>query len=202
MIGVDIHAGMLAEAKNKASHLQQEIAWIQDDCTELALDIESELIYSAGNSFQHFITNESQDLFLSSVFNHLKPEGIFIFDTRSPHKEELQTTGMKEFWKSYIDAETSNKVDVFTFSNYNSLTQVQNNITIRRHMSPGNEILKEIKTQINLRYSFPKEMERMLHENGFEIVNVYQDWEESPLTGESKQMIYICKKQQSGKKRK
>lgn len=44
------------------------------------------------------------------------------------------------------------------------------------------------------RYVFPKEMERILGENGFEIVNVFKDWHEGPITNESYGMVYVCRK--------
>ena len=37
-------------------------------------------------------------------------------------------------------------------------------------------------------------MERLLAENGFEILRVYGDWKEGPLTNESMEMIYVCRK--------
>lgn len=42
--------------------------------------------------------------------------------------------------------------------------------------------------------SDPKEMERVLFSSGFEIVNVYSDWNETPVTNDSYEMIYVCQK--------
>ncbi|WP_268877040.1 hypothetical protein [Cytobacillus massiliigabonensis] len=41
---------------------------------------------------------------------------------------------------------------------------------------------------------YPKEMERILSANGFEIEHLYQDWNETPITADSTQMVYVCKK--------
>ncbi|WP_342772622.1 hypothetical protein [Oceanobacillus piezotolerans] len=152
------------------------------------------MIYSVGNSFQHFLTNEAQDSLLISVNKHLETEGIFIFGTRFPNAEELLQPSTEEYWKTYVDSETQNKVDVYTISKYDSLTQVQHNTTIRKFINKNEEVIDEVRTNICLRYVFPKEMERILYGNGFEIISVYKDWDETPISADSYQMIYVCKK--------
>lgn len=194
LIGVDLHRGMLEEAKRKTSNLNLQIQWVEQDCTKLDLNIKSELVYSVGNSFQHFLTNEAQDGLLSSVNNHLETGGFFIFETRFPSIEELLQPSGEEYWKSYIDSDTKDKVDVYTISNYDSLSQLQHYITIRRYKNKDGQVIDEKRTKISLRYVFPKEMERLLLAHKLEILNIYSDWNESPIKNDSYQMIYICKK--------
>jgi SAM-dependent methyltransferase len=194
LIGVDLHKGMLNEAKRKTSNLELKIEWIEQDCSKLDLNVKSNLIYSVGNSFQHFLTNEAQDGLLMSVNKHLETGGIFIFGTRFPNIEELLQPSTEEYWRSYFDSETQNKVNVYTISKYDSLNQVQHNTTIRKYLNNDEEVVDEVRTNISLRYVFPKEMERILYENGFEIVSVYKDWNETPISDDSCEMVYVCKK--------
>ncbi|MED3552568.1 class I SAM-dependent methyltransferase [Cytobacillus praedii] len=194
IIGVDIHRGMLNEAIKKASNLNLHVDWVEQDCTKLNLNTKSNLIYTVGNSFQHFLTNEAQDELLSSVNKHLDINGIFIFGTRFPSVEELLQPSTEEYWRTYTDHETQNIVDVYTISSYDSLNQIQHYTTIRKYKNTEGEKVSEKRTNISLRYVFPKEMERTLNLNGFEIVNVYQDWNETPVTNDSYEMIYICRK--------
>ncbi|MGE8207283.1 class I SAM-dependent methyltransferase [Heyndrickxia sp. NPDC080065] len=194
LVGVDIHKGMLNHAKKKADELNLQIDWTEQDCTKLDLKIKSNLVYSVGNSFQHFLTNESQDGLLTSINKSLEIEGIFIFGTRFPSVEELLQPSTEEFWRSYTDNETLNTVDLFTISDYDSLNQIQHYTTIRRYKNNAGEILKEKRTNISLRYVFPKEMERILIAHGFEISHLFSDWKETPITNESYEMIYVCRK--------
>lgn len=194
VIGVDLHNGMLNEAKNKTSNQNLQIDWVEQDCSKLDLDVKSNLIFSVGNSFQHFLTNDDQDGLLMSVNRHLETNGVFIFGTRFPIAEELFQPSKVEYWKTYIDRDTHNKVDVYTVSSYDALNQVQLNTTIRKYKNADEEVVNEVKTTISLRYVFPKEMERLLTDNGFEIVNVYKDWNETPITDDSYQMVYVCRK--------
>ncbi len=192
LIGVDVHKGMLDEAKKKSA--DHSIQWIEQDCTNFQLEMKSRLIFSVGNSFQHFLTNEAQDGLLSSVNKHLEMDGVFIFGTRFPSADELLQPSTEEYWRTYTDQDTGDIVDVYTISNYDSLNQIQHYTTIRKYKNIDGEFVKEKRTNISLRYVYPKEMERMLKMHGFEIVSVYRDWDENPLTNESYQMIYVCRK--------
>ncbi|MFE6075853.1 class I SAM-dependent methyltransferase [Paenibacillus sp. NPDC057886] len=194
LIGVDLHKGMLDEARSKAAHLQLAIEWVEQDCSKLQLKMISQLIYSIGNSFQHFLTNEDQDGLLSSVNKHLEMGGLFIFGTRFPSTEELLQPPTEEYWRSYVDSETHNAVDVYTISRYDSLQQIQHYTTIRKMKDENGNIISEASTNIRLRYTYPQEMKRILGANGFEILHLYKDWHGTPLTDDSVEMIYVCKK--------
>lgn len=65
--GVDIDAGMLEYAQKKADAEGHNIHLSVQDCTQLNLPIKSNFIYMTGNSFQYFLTNESQDSLFISV---------------------------------------------------------------------------------------------------------------------------------------
>ncbi|MFS0780688.1 class I SAM-dependent methyltransferase [Bacillus sp. 1P06AnD] len=192
IIGVDRHKTMLEAAKSKAEEAGLAIEWVRQDCTSLHLTAPSHFMYSVGNSFQHFLTNDDQDELLKSVNRHLYMNGTFIFDTRFPSREELMQPPTEEYWKSYTDAGMT--VDVYTVSEYDDLEQIQHYITIRKYCDAAGMILRESRTSIKLRYTYPKEMERLLKNHGFEIVHVYNGWNESALSNDCYQMVYVCRK--------
>lgn len=193
LIGVDLHAGMLEHAKKKAEDLNIQIEWLEQDCTALQIDQKSPFIFMVGNSFQHFHSNEQQNLVLRSIQNHLEIDGIFIFGTRFPTADELLQPSTEEYWKTYTDTIENKKVDVYTISEYDPIEQVQHYTTIRKYMDDDN-VVEERKANISLRYTYPKEMERLLSENGLDILHVYEDWNKSPLCKDSDEMIYVCRK--------
>ncbi|GAB6989306.1 hypothetical protein JCM16418A_13560 [Paenibacillus pini] len=121
MIGVDIHRGMLDQAVKKSMDRNVAVEWIQQDCSELQLNVTSSFIFMVGNSFQHFLTNEAQNKLLQSVNRHLEHQGIFIFNTRFPSMEELFQPSSEEFWKSYVNGSDGETVDISTICSYNSL---------------------------------------------------------------------------------
>lgn len=194
LVGVDVHKGMLNEARRKAARLP--IEWVEQDCTNLNLPLKSKLIYCVGHSFQHFLTNEAQNQLLASVNRHLHSGGVFIFDTRFPSQEELLQPCTEEYWRTYVDWETSFTVDVYTVSEYDALKQIQHYTTIRKYKNNVGAIIKEKRSNIRLRYTFPQEMERLLTAYGFEIIHVYKDWDETVITNDSSEMVFVCKKRE------
>lgn len=194
LIGVDLHAGMLGQAKKKAQQLDLQIEWLEQDCTQLNLNCKSPLIYMVGNSIQHFHTNESQNMLLSSIHKHLEADGVFIFGTRYPNAEELLQPSTEEYWKTHHDPTCSKEVDVYTISNYDALSQIQHYTTIRKFKNVDGHVAEEKRTNISLRYTYPQEMERLLSENGFNTLHMYKDWNGTPINNESYEMIYECRK--------
>jgi ubiquinone/menaquinone biosynthesis C-methylase UbiE len=191
IIGVDLNEGMLNRAKEKAKTKKLRIEWILQDCTKLSLHTTCPFMYMTGNSFQHFLTNESQDQLLKSAHRHLDENGIFIFGTRFPKLSELLYK--EESTQIYIDAR-NRKVTERTTEEYNPLTQILLCTSTREILNDQGEITSVERDSIALRYVFPKEMERLLQQNGFTILHVYGSWNKDPLGEASNEMIYVCKK--------
>lgn len=121
---------------------------------------------------------------------------MFIFDTRFPSQEELLQPCTEEYWRTYVDRETSFTVDVYTVSEYDALKQIQHYTTIRKYKNNVGAIIKEKRSHIRLRYTFPQEMERLLTAYGFEIIHVYKDWDETVITNDSSEVVFVCKKRE------
>lgn len=189
MIGVDLHEGMLERARQKAEQAEVTIEFVQQDCTQLNLPVKSSLTFMTGNSFQHFLTNEAQDALFQSVHKHLVNGGVFIFDTRNPVLQEL--SAVDEYEGKYVD-KNGNQVMESHRDMYDHLTQILDCRTHRR-IYRDNTLIAEEQDGISLRYSFPREMERLIAANGFEIVQVYGDWDENELHAESVSMVYVCR---------
>lgn len=191
IIGVDINEGMLNRAKEKTKNTNLRIQWELQDCTVLSLNTVGSLIYMTGNSFQHFLTNDSQNKLLKSVNTHLVDEGVFIFNTRFPILSELAF--IDESKQTYLD-KRNRKVNEYEVDSYNPLTQILLSTSKREIYNDKGEVITIEKDSISLRYVFPLEMERLLEQNGFTIVNVFSSWGKAPLTNDSSEMIYVCKK--------
>ncbi|MBM6647735.1 class I SAM-dependent methyltransferase [Bacillus sp. RIT 809] len=187
MIGVDIHEGMLTEAKRYTKG-----KWLQQDCLQLSVEETIPLAYMVGHGFQHFLTNIHQNQLLTSIHNVLAENGIFIFDTRFPSKEELMQPSTEEYWTTITD-EKGRRCDLYTELNYDSIQQIQHYITTRRFYE-DNTLVEELKTTIDLRYTYPQELERLLVENGFELLHIYNDWDGNELQEDCYSMVVVCRK--------
>lgn len=194
IIGVDLHEGMLERAKLKAEEEHTDIRFELQNCEDLELDMKSSMIYMVGNAFQHFLTNEAQDKLLQSVGVHLKSGGVFIFNTRFPNAEELLQDAGEEYWRTYT-TDDGKQVDIYTISKYDALTQVQDYVIVRKTKRDDHTIENELRTTIQLRYTYPMEMERLLARHGFRVIELYGDWEENPPVDSKPELIYVCQKE-------
>ena len=188
VIGVDIHGGMLALARQKAEQEKLDIAFYRQDCTELNLDLKVPLIYMTGNSFQHFLTNASQDALFKSVKRHLQPHGHFIFDTRNPILGELTEAYEHTMQKkdgSAVRMEMETEV-------YNPVTQILHCTTVIETVEEG-EVAHVEKSSISLRYTYPQELLRLIEGHGFELVSLFGDWKKATFTKDSISMVVHCR---------
>lgn len=121
VFAVDIHEGMLQLARKKAEAENLQIHFKLQDCTQLDLPTKARFIYMTGNSFQHFLSNESQNALMQSVKRHLISSGEFVFDTRNPIISELAVVD------EYVEKTIHQNGEVMTIQHreeYNHLTQV------------------------------------------------------------------------------
>ena len=73
----------------KTSNLNLQIQWVENTkITKLDLNIKSEHI-PVGNSFQHFLTNETEWTIIILCKQPLRNRRIFIFEIRFPSIERL-----------------------------------------------------------------------------------------------------------------
>lgn len=191
IVGVDLNKGMLERAKLKSEQKHLDITWLHQDCSDFNLEFTSPFMYMTGNSFQHFLTNESQDNLLQSIYNQLTTGGIFIFGTRFPISSDLISTETPE--KNYYDS-LNRQVSEYYIEKYEPLEQILHSTSVRKIYNSNNEIIQEESDSILLRYVFPKEMDRILLKNGFKVINKYGTWDKGKLTDESSEMIYVCQK--------
>ncbi|WP_409271620.1 class I SAM-dependent methyltransferase [Neobacillus sp. SCS-31] len=189
MIGVDIHAGMLNLAKQKAEKENLNIHFEQQDCTKLNLPIKAPLIFMTGNSFQHFLTNDSQNELFQSVKSHLQPNGEFIFDTRNPILAELAI--VEESEERYTNSHDQLVIEKHR-ETYHHHTQILHCTTTYDVVKDG-QIIESKQDSISLRYTFPMELERILEEHGFELVQLYGSWKKDAYTKDSVSMIVHCR---------
>ncbi|MGE7780551.1 class I SAM-dependent methyltransferase [Peribacillus sp. NPDC097264] len=177
--GVDIDAGMLEYAQKKADAEGHNIHLSVQDCTQLNLPIKSNFIYMTGNSFQHFLTNESQDALFISVKKHLNLNGEFIFDTRNPILQELLNVDISE-----ESIELKGEITkVISQEKYNPLTQIS--ACTSTYISSK----KEYKDGIKLRYTYPLELKRLLEQHGFELIHIYGSWKKAIFDANSISMV-------------
>ncbi len=196
--GLDIVPGMLELAHGKSADLPTR--WVEGDARAFDLGERFRLIFLTGNAFQAFLTRAEQEALLGRVRAHLHDEGLFAFETRNPrwHTADyeglfvpLETREREVHWPAYTDSH-GREVRVSRTQVYDHVAQVLHWTTYRRWHEGDLERTKV--TRIAVRYTFPQELEALLHYNGFTIIRQYGDWNLEPLTAESPSILVVCRK--------
>jgi SAM-dependent methyltransferase len=212
--GLDIVPGMLERARSKSAGLPTR--WVEGDARAFDLGERFRLIFMTGNAFQAFLTRADQEALLERVRAHLHDDGLFAFETRNPrwatltgagqeapsgrvrtrpHGEGLfaflETRDEEEEEPSYTDS-SGREVRVSRTQVYDHVAQILHWTTYRRWREGDQEHTKI--TRIAVRFTFPRELEALLHYNGFTVLRQYGDWNLEPLTAASPSIIVVCRK--------
>jgi 2-polyprenyl-3-methyl-5-hydroxy-6-metoxy-1,4-benzoquinol methylase len=86
---VGIIPEMIEWASQKAAKQGVSIEWVVADARTFHLQKQFPFISLLGNAFQHFLTRADQEALLARVWEHLHPQGCFLFGTRNPSLRNL-----------------------------------------------------------------------------------------------------------------
>lgn len=188
--GIDLARPMLEHARKKAESQKLSIRWVEADARSFELGKKFQLIYLTGNAFQAFLRREDQEALLASVKRHLLPEGVFAFETRNPSGHDLNNQPEEEFDQSYLSVE-GYIVSVSFIQTYDPIAQVMYWTSLRRWNDGERDHKRE--THIACRFTYPQELEALLHYNGLQIVQQFGNWKKEALLATSPSIINICK---------
>ncbi|MFX0133900.1 MAG: class I SAM-dependent methyltransferase [Candidatus Hodarchaeota archaeon] len=184
VIGVDINQDFLEIAKKKSKSKGLNVKFIKNDMRKIKFKEEFDRVLLLFTSFGYFEDNENL-LVLQNVFNALKPEGLFCFDTfnRDTFLEHFLPYNVVEIGNDLmIDRNTFNSI---TGRFYNRRIVIRNG---KRKDKP-----------YFIRLYNLTELKDLLYRVGFVIYKIFSNWDAKPFTSFSKRMIIISKK---GNKRK
>ncbi len=206
--GLDIVPGMLEVARAKSGGLPTR--WVHGDARTFDLGEQFRLVFLTGNAFQLFLTRADQEALLERARAHLYADGLFAFETRNPVWRRLSPGGTlamepprgegafafleprdEEHWKTETDA-CGREVRVSRTQVSDHVSQILHWTSYRRWQEGNQE--RTTMSRIALRYTFPQELEALLHYNGFSIVRQFGDWTLEPLAADSPSIISVCRK--------
>lgn len=190
--GIDISEKMLDKGKEKLvlepKEIQDRIKFIKADINSFQIPSKKfKAIFSPWGFFP--ITDEDQKNSLQSVKEHLLPNGYFVVDIRNsknPTKDwsfyeieefkSFPTKGFKLMRQAYLKGSAKTKIGHIIFF----LDKIENDGTIRRFV-----------TERDQRVYTKADMENLLTQNGFKIIEIFGNYEFAPFAPESERVIFI-----------
>jgi ubiquinone/menaquinone biosynthesis C-methylase UbiE len=189
IVGLDFSKIMLEQAKKKSEDINVEIEWIESDMTNFSLKRKFSTIIMPGAALNWVIENQDIENCLTCIKNHLNKNGRFIFDVFNPNLEILTRDPSKRYDRDeYPNPEGKGTVSISESNCYDKVKQI-NQLTTYYKIN-NEEIVKKLK----LRMFFPKELDMLLHYNGFKIDQKYGSFDEEPFNSDSNLQIVVCQK--------
>jgi len=196
--GLDFSENMLARCREKlaARDLLGRSNLYLSDMADFDLPFKGYgLVYVPVRSFMHLFSQEAQLGCLACAHRHLRPSGIFIVDVYSPSYRNLAQAPDAPFRvRREFDLPNGNHVvrsDRFV-SNDPAL-QIQHCEIRFQETAPDGALVRERVLPMDTRYTFRYELELLLEQVGFEVTNVFRDYDRRPFGGNG-EIIMIGRK--------
>ena len=180
---VDLSEDMLREAFNKLKENRIKGKIICQDMTEMQLNRKFDLITSVLDSTNYITDEDDLEKYFSSVKEHLKDDGIFIFDVNSYYK-------LSEILGNNIY--TYSEEDVFyTWENVFEDDMVSMFLTF--FVKQG-ELYERFEEEHFEREYREEELESALSNCGLEIINKFDGYSNNKVQANSERIVYVVKK--------
>jgi ubiquinone/menaquinone biosynthesis C-methylase UbiE len=181
--GADPAAAMLAVARGRPGG--DQVRWIQTDAAGLSGPARFDLIVLTGHVFQLLLGDDDVRAALAALSRHLAPGGRLAFETRNPEVRE---------WQYWSPGETREKVETGggTADVHYDISSVTGQLVTYEMciQFPGGEYVTVPDT---LRFMDQAELAGFLTEAGLTEVTWYGDWDRSPVSSASPEIIAVAR---------
>jgi len=196
--GLDISPNMLAVARRKLSGEPHEVAervnLAEGDMRQFDLGRTFGLVFIAFRSFQALLTRVDQRQCLESAGRHLRPGGLFAFEAFNPRVARLTAEMPVHEDKESFEGPGGMHVSWSGETTYDLAEQVLHSVW-RYERTAADGTMTRSEHVLKLHYFFRFEMEWMLEACGFEIEALYGDFDHSPFTADSPEMIFVARRE-------
>jgi len=178
--GVDITESFLKTAREDAAADNLNIEYIQEDARKFIRHGSFDAILNLYISFGYFEDQKDDLKVLRNVYESLKPGGTFI----------IETLGKEVAVINFVESEWFERAGYTVLTEYellDSCTFLKNRWIIL------NDKMRVEKIFTQRLYS-GSELRVLLKEAGFEQIDIFGDWDESPYDQKARMLIAVCKK--------
>ncbi len=181
LCGLDPAVGMLEQARSRT-----DVDWVLGDLTTTTWDRGFDLVVMSGHAFQVFVTDEEIRASLAAIRSSLTDHGCFAFETRNPAARA---------WDDWTPAHAVEVIDergTAVRMSHEVDTPVDGDVVrfTTTYTSPAWD-RPEVSTS-TLRFLDAPALSRFLTGAGLAVEEQFGDWDRSPLTGKSPEIITLA----------
>lgn len=185
LCGLDPADGMLHQARRRS-----DIEWVLGDLAGVAWDHEFDLAVMTGHAFQVFVEDDEIRTSLAAICCALTDDGRFAFETRNPLARE---------WEAWTPDNAVAVVDsdgATVLLAHDVETPVDGEVVSFSSTFTSPAWDRPQVSRSTLRFLDADSLSSFLSEAGFAIEERFGDWDRSPLTHTSSEIITIARRRE------
>lgn len=181
LCGLDPAVGMLAQARKRA-----EIEWVLGDLASADFDGAFNLVVMTGHAFQVFVEDHELRTALAAIRKALTRDGRFAFETRNPRARAW------ERWTADRPIRIRNEAGA-SAQMARQVTAASEGRVSFTHTFTSPDWSQPQVSHSTLRFLDAASLASFLDEAGFAIEAQFGDWDRSPVTDASPEIITIAR---------
>ena len=198
--GLDLSERMLERAVQKRAALRVEarerVHFVQGDMTRFDLGEKFRLVIIPFRPFQHLLEIQQQLDCLNCVRKHLAPRGRLVLDVFQTDAERMHDpVHMRETLITEYRAANGRQVRISERVAAFHRAEQRNDVEMIFQVKHPDGRDERLVFAWTLRYFFRYEIEHLLARCGFRVVRLYGNFDRSPLSDSSPEMIYVAESQ-------
>jgi SAM-dependent methyltransferase len=198
VVGIDHDPGMIEIAlrhRAAAGLDERRLELRTADALTLRLPERFDWVVALFNTFLAFTTLAQQDTALETARRHLKPTGRLWLDLVPPNLSLLSQPHWRDldptvFFVPALDSTVVKTIDIDRARDRAS--QVQH-VTYRFRWCDRRGRAHMRKMSFDMTFLFPRELQMLLERNGFELEQLWGNYDGSPVTHDSPRLIARCR---------
>jgi SAM-dependent methyltransferase len=193
--GIDLSPAMLADFSARLAHeppqVRARVRLHEGDMRTTRLDRRFPLVIAPFNAILHLYERRDVEAFLAGVREHLTDDGNFVFDFSVPQPEDLCRKPERGYAApSLAHPETGEPVKYQERFEYDPLRQL---LLVRMEFTPERG-QPAFTVPLTHRQFFPREVEALLHYNGFEQILFTADFTDLAADASVDSIVVSCRK--------
>ncbi|RAL24238.1 class I SAM-dependent methyltransferase [Thermoflavimicrobium daqui] len=149
--------------------------------------------YAPLNTISHIEPNDRETVF-RTILQNTKPGGYFAFDTIVPDLDKIKMRDRAQIYRG-----RTNSFAIYEVSEVKSYERQEFVLHgIIESIAPNGEVTgKRYFPELSFFYMFPEQIRSLVERTGWQIESVWGDFDETPLTEESRMQIWLLKHPES-----
>jgi len=200
VVGIDISPAMLAGYRAKLGRedaaVRSRVTLVEADMADFELGREFALIIVPFRAFQHLLDVESQRACLKQVRGHLPQDGRFVFDAFNPSLPYIAGAVQKGRTWAYDVVVADGEGGTLQRSMYANPDpgEQRHELALRyEQLDADGRLVGTWFESLPLRWLYRYEAQYLLELCGLEVEEAYGSYDKTPLDGNSRELIFVCK---------